>query len=352
MSTKQKAPTGVAAGEGLNSTSGRKLRENYTYAEPDQARKPRLTDSATIEILRRRLPDYLAAVGVELRRQGARLVGRCPHPAHDDSNPSFAVFGANHEICGCHPCNNFTGDVFALSQWLGRSGPFPEAVADVADVLGVHLPQSTAGTATRPATPPQRPAKQPAPPFVLSDADRQKIHTARLAFSDDFHAGETIIDRIAASLGFNRETLRYASWGSSGLGLAEGWLCYAYPQGLKWRNPNPDGKPRFRWIVGKPLAPWRMEWVTAGTRTVYLTEGESDCLALIAAGIEADGTAVCVASPGTSFAREWVPLFAGKRVVICFDLDSAGHAATARVAGILQGTADEVFTWRGTACHV
>jgi len=97
---------------------------------------PARFQSETLDALRRRLPDYLAARGVEPRRMGARLVGRCPNPSHEDSNPSFAVFGANHEICGCYPCD-FRGDVFALSQWLGHASTFPEAVADVAAVLGI-----------------------------------------------------------------------------------------------------------------------------------------------------------------------------------------------------------------------
>gem|GEM_PF-6394411 len=105
-----------------------------------------------LESLRNRLPEYLAARGVELRRNGSRLVGKCP--AHDDASPSFAVFGSHQETCGCYPCN-FTGDVFAVSQWLGRSSTFPEAVQDVAATLGVYLPQSTAGTAPRPAPSPR-----------------------------------------------------------------------------------------------------------------------------------------------------------------------------------------------------
>ncbi len=183
-----------------------------------------------------------------------------------------------------------------------------------------------------------------------SISEREKIHAARLAFSNAWHAGETIIDEIAASLGFDRETLRLASWGSSGLGLAKGWLCYAYPNRLKWRNPDAKAKPRFVWIVGKATAPWRMEWVKPDTRTVYVTEGESDTMAFIAAGIEADGTAVCVASPGTSFPREWAPLFQGKRTVLCFDTDPPGRTAT--VAATLKGHAAEILTWKGTARHV
>lgn len=340
MVSQRKAPA-----RACNAEPGNNFQSGKSHSETLGTRKPRF-DEATLEALRHRSPDYLAALGVELRRNGTRLVGRCPN--HDDASPSFAIFGTH---CGCFPCG-FNGDVFDVSKWLGRSSSFTEAVADVAVTLGVYLPQSTAGIATRPATAPPRPAKQPEPPFVLSDTDREKVHAARLAFSDAFHAGEPIVHDIAASLGLDRETLRLASWGSSGLGLADGWLCYAYPQGLKWRNPNPAAKPRFRWIVGKALAPWRMEWVNSDTRTVYLTEGESDCTALIAAGLEADGTAACVASPGTSFPRNWAPLFRGKRVVLCFDTDHPGRTATATVAAILKGHAAEILTWKGTARHV
>lgn len=317
--------------------------------EPPKTGNSTQFDSGTITALRTRLPEYLAARGVELRKNGTRLVGRCP--VHDDSSPSFAVFGTQHDTCGCFPCG-FRGDVFEVSKWLGRSSTFPEAVADVAATLGVHLLQSTARIAAMPAPAPPWPAKQPAPPFVLSEADRAKVHVARLAFSDAFHGEYEIVDRIAASLGLDRETLRLASWGSSGLGLADGWLCYAYPQGLKWRNPDPVAKCRFRWIVGKALAPWRMEWVKPETRTVYVTEGESDTLALIAAGLETVGTAACVASPGTSFPKEWATLFTGKRVVLCFDHDPPGRAATATVAAILKGHAAEILSWKGTASHV
>jgi hypothetical protein len=305
--------------------------------------------------LRARLPQYLEAVGVELRRNGTRFVGRCP--VHEDREPSFAVFGANQEVCGCYPCD-FKGDVFAVSQWLGRSSTFPEAVQDVAASLGVQLSHEFTGRGTRPATAPRRTPKPPAPPFKLSETEGEKIHVARLAFSDAFWSADPIVGEIIESLGLNREALRLACWGRSGLGIAspaglgKPWLSYAYPQGLKWRNPDPKGKPRFMWLVGKATAPWRMEWVKPETHTVYLTEGESDCLALIAAGLEADGTSVCVASPGTSFPREWAPLFKGRRVVICFDIDPPGQAATATVASLLKEEASQVLAWKGAASHV
>ena len=334
----EKAPAPVRT----DARGGNQERPKHNAAPADC--KPRF-DREQLEAMRHRLPEYLTARGVELRPQGARLVGKCP--MHDDSSPSLALFGARHETAGCYPCG-FTGDVYAVAQWLGRASDFPSAVLDVASTLGVHLPQGHAASPSRPAQAQPQAAKQPSPPFILPESDREKIHAARVAFCNAFWSGNPIVDEIAADLGLTRETLRRAAWGSCGLGLANGWLCYAYPSGLKWRNPHPKTTPRFRWIVGKATAPWRMEWTRKpGVATVFLTESESDALALIESGIEADGTAAAVASPGTSFVREWVPLFAGRKVVLCFDRDPAGMAAAAKVAAMLKGTASEISTWKG-----
>ncbi|MCX6879861.1 MAG: CHC2 zinc finger domain-containing protein [Verrucomicrobia bacterium] len=301
-------------------------------------------DPATLEAMRCRLPEYLTARGVELRRQGNRLVGKCPH--HDDTSPSFAVF-PNGKNCGCYPCG-FTGDVFSVSQWLGRSDSFTSAVADVASVLGVYLPSGTAQGQPRAPQEPPRPERKPEVPFSLSPGDRERIRFARWEFSNILHGGGPLLGEIAESLSLPAEALRHAAFGECGLGFAEGWLCYAYPNGLKLRNRNPERKPRFRWIVGKATAPWRMEWaLRPEVRTIYLAEGESDCMALIAAGLESDGTAACVASPGKDFSQSWAPMFAGRKVVLCFDSDPPGMTAAVRVAGLLAGHSASVSNWKG-----
>lgn len=320
---------------------------NYIVGDPCQSaigKRSERFDPEAIAALRLRLPAYLEGCGVALKKSGTRLVGKCP--VHDDHKPSFHVFGTNFEACGCFPCG-FTGDIFETSKWLGRSSTFLDAVADVSESLGIQSHRASDSPATGRSRKGRSHVGQPAPPFALSDADREKIRAARLAFSDAFHSGDPIIDRIAESLRFSREALRLAAWGSSGLGLAKGWLCYAYTHGLKWRNPDSNADPRFVWIVGKAIAPWRMESVRCESHTIYLTEGESDCIALIAAGLEAYG-ASCVASPSTSFQKSWATLFRGKRVVLCFDRDQAGQAATARVAAILKGHATEILSWKGS----
>ena len=126
-----------------------------------------------------------------------------------------------------------------------------------------------------------------------------------------------------------------------------GWLAYAYPNGLKARNRDPQAKPRFWFTVGKPTVPWRFEWIKPEVRDVFLTEGESDCMALIESGLEVPGLSACVASPGTSFPAAWATLFTGKRVTICFDRDKAGQAAALKVAAMLRPLAAGVSIWKG-----
>lgn len=307
----------------------------------------RLT-AADLDPLRIRLADYLERTGTPLRKQGTRYLGHCP--GHEDANPSFAVYGSRSSVCGCYPCG-FTGDVFAVALWLGRASTFRDAVRHVAEVLGERIPE---GEPVESYVKPLPKARQPEP--LVFDAEL--IHRARLEWCDLFHSGDARAQIAMDSLGLPHEAFRWAAWGKSGLGWAKpaygpAWLCYAYPTGLKWRNPDPNGKPRFRWLTGKATAPWRAEWIKQETRTVYLTEGESDCLALVADGLEEGGEAVCVAMPGADgFAKEWARLFTGKRVVTCFDDGHAGAVATAKVAAMLKGHAAQVDKWKGAARHV
>jgi len=297
-----------------------------------------------LESLRLRLREYLAVQGVELRKSGNRLVGRCP--VHEDRSPSFALFGDRHEICGCHPCG-FTGDVFAVSRWLGRSSTFPGAARDVASVLGVYLPQGTGSTATRSA--PAKQAPVPRPPFKLNDADREKHHAARLAFSDALDDGT--LDPLARELGIPIWAFRWCGMGASGLGWVNGRLAYLYPEGIKLRNPK-GSTPRFLWLAGKATVPWRSDWIRPETVTVYLTEGESDTLGLVAAGVESDPGKACVAIPGAEgFLPEWAAFFTGKQAILCFDADPKGREATVKVAAMLKGHAAEIRSWKGPAGH-
>ena len=290
-----------------------------------------------INELRLRLPDYLQCIGVDLNESGERLVGLCP--LHNDNNPSFAVFGDDWTICGCYPCD-FTGGVFDLAIKLGHADTFPEAVGHVKSVLADGAANGAKLAAFKP-----KPARTPRTDRDAA-ADKEKIDAARRAFVMASDNNE--LAGMFAELGIPPDVFRSCATSTHGLGLLRGNLTYIYPSGMKVRHPKGQS-PRFHWEIGKASEPWRFDRVSAATHTIYLTEGETDCLALLATGLENDPGVACVAAPGTGFPKEWAELFSGKNVVVCFDNDDAGADATRRVCELLVPYAASVSIWKGGA---
>ncbi len=80
---------------------------------------------------------------------GGIYSGRCPHPLHDDSTPSFRVWTKEQSWCcmGCHAgkkdnrFKNYGSDCFAFVSWMtdGRMS-FYDAVKFLADRVGLALP--------------------------------------------------------------------------------------------------------------------------------------------------------------------------------------------------------------------
>lgn len=317
-------------------------------------------DPATLDTLRRGLPDFMRALGVELRRNGARFIGRCP--VHQDAHPSFALYGEGHAKAGCFPCG-FTGDAFAVSQWLGRASTFPEAVADVARALGVAMPdhgattgRTGAGIAHRRNEPPRIAPRPPAPIVIpsLPAGFEDACRVARWNLWRECREQSETARLVAAELGTDLDTLHSLTFTTDAVGIE--WpndkrrdvrplILYLYEHGAKlrrWRDEVNGSRPRFEWLHGKPALPWR--WHFAARRevgAVIVTEGETDAIAAIGAGLEClhppHGQTACavVACPGTSFPEAWGRLFARKRVTLMFDGDKAGREAAQRAGNII-----------------
>ncbi len=297
-------------------------------------------NQALIDSLRDRLTDYLATIGVSLRRQGNRLTGQCP--VHQDRTPSFAVFGPKSDRAGCYPCG-WSGDVFSFVQWTGRASTFPEAVRHVAEVLGVTVdePQRQRARVTVPSAVPASPVTvRPSPPppadLDLTNEEFDAAHRrSRAALFDACRRGSLRALAVAQELGTTVDVLRRLTFGSDAVGIEDGRVLYLYETGVKVRRPA-GCKPRFVWTHGHAAKPWR--WHFADRKeieTVFLTEGESDAIAAVGAGLEDDGRSAVVASPGTAFRQEWGALFRGKRAVLLFDRDEPGRKAAQRTAQII-----------------
>lgn len=301
-------------------------------------------------ILRMRLLDYATRVGIEFRKAGVRWIARCPF--HDDRRPSFALFidrtGSPRIICTC----GWSGDVFDLAVKLGKASSFPDAVRHIAEILGMapdaggadHGRKLKVGRTVTPS-------RMPDTPELPADFEaRHRAARARLWSSPEK------LRKAGAELAVTPEIVRSLCYTSDALGWANDRLLYLYPHGAKLRNPSGE-RPRFRWLMGRAVAPWRWHFAARpNVSRVFVAEGESDCIAAIADGLEdlypADGSpgSAVVAIPGVAFPEEWSPIFAGKDVVLMFDNDPAGRAATARVGGLIAGHARSVksIRWEGT----
>jgi len=72
--------------------------------------------------------------------------------------------------------------------------------------------------------------------------------------------------------------------------------------------------------------------------TIYIVEGLRDWLTAKAIGYPA----VTGITGASTFKQEWIPLFAGKKIVIIFDCDKAGVEGSRKAATMLYGTAKEI----------
>jgi 5S rRNA maturation endonuclease (ribonuclease M5) len=286
-----------------------------------------------VELFRKKLPEYLEALGFGPEFIGGALKMRCPF--HDDTNPSFEVYGEELTRWHCHPCG-CGGDIFDLSIKLERSTDFKSALADVKAVLDGKVDFTDHVTKV--------PTYAGAAKIeVLKDGEGQKIMDAIFALNGAKSFNEPVMELIKDDLGFDIALLeRRLNQSMSTLGLYDGRLAYTYPTGIKVRRFRSEGDPRFFWAFGKALAPWRAERVKPENSKVLLVEGETDCVVAVIAGVEDDGSTAVVASPGTSFSPKWKSVFEGKHVIICFDLDQPGRVAAERVARLLHETAASI----------
>lgn len=300
----------------------------------------------TLDERRAELVSFAVQQGVILMSNGTSYTGYCP--IHNDTRPSFSIYGDGNRRWKCFACDR-GGDIFDLCQALGLAESFRVAVQVVSRSLGMPLPAIGRAKDERKTVGPSSERTKPnsirASTVELEENEAAYRLLARIELRDAIRESADSVSAISAELGIQIPVINRAARGKSGLGLVDGKLAYVYPHGLKVRN-EPGHPNRFRWACGRAYEPWRMERVTEHTETVYLTEGESDALALLAAGVENDPSSVVVASPGTSFQAAWTSLFNGKKTIICFDFDTPGQRAAEKVAKLLTGHASSVLIVR------
>ena len=340
-------------------------------------------------------PDMLhaycrAALGAG-KQTGRLTFYPCPWGAH--SRPKLEVSerdGVGVAMCRACDCGGTVYDVAAGVLGLDVRKDFPAVVQAVADAVGYVLRDDAAETPrkghrkgktgfSRPlgavaAPSPARPVEKPLE-YLPPDEEAAALDAVRRAADNPARMAEH-----AALLGlppdvmmFHTDIQEAGALGLLGLGKG-GRLLYVYTHrpaagepvrvvGVKTRNLL-GVEPRFL-MRGSKQMPWGWDSVDAAG-LVFVTEGESDALAVRAAlwawlddwahnepdsFPAADAWPVVVGKPDAGTFRDtWARRLVGKDVVLIVDNDDAGRKGAEKTTGILRAAGvRRVFVWNPPA---
>jgi DNA primase len=310
--------------------------------------------------------DIVRVVGeyIRLKKSGQNFTGLCPF--HGEKTPSFAVHPVK-QIYHCFGCGK-GGDVFNFVMEMDKV-PFPEAVRIVAEKCGIAIPKP------KERSPEERKENQQRATLIEMHREAQAFFVKQLESTAEGRAARAYLeDRGLNAEALSRFGIGYAPSGGDAL-LRSLKQKYAekllVESGLISRDQN-GGRlfDRFRRRITFPIANESGKIVAFGCRALgddqpkylnspetpiysksnvlyhmdgakeairrqdfaILVEGYMDAIAVARAGI-----ANVVASCGTSLAEPQIKLLGRftKRVIVNYDPDAAGQAATERSISLL-----------------
>ncbi len=325
--------------------------------------------------------DIVRVIGeyVRLKKSGQNFMGLCPF--HSEKTPSFAVHPVK-QIYHCFGCG-VGGDVFSFVMALDKC-EFPEAVRTVAEKCGIPIPRP------RERSPEERRENQQRAALVEMHREAATFFARQLETTAEGKAARAYLqDRGLDADAITRFGLGYAP--SAGDALCR-HLKQKYAEkllessGLLARDASGRLYDRFRRRIMFPIANDSGKVVAFGGRALgddlpkylnspetpiyskssvlyhldrakesirqrdfaVLVEGYMDTIGVVRAGV-----ANVIASCGTSLAENQVKLLGRftKNVVVNYDPDTAGQAATERSLAILleQGFQTRVLALPGGA---
>lgn len=331
-------------------------------------------DDAVEEVRARTDLVELVSEHVRLRRVGRSYVGLCPF--HPENTPSFHV-SPDRQLFYCFGCQA-GGDAFRFVMLkLGLS--FPEALRLLADRAGVRLPE-------REETPAQRRARAERERLLEALEWAARFYQHRLRASADGREALAYLERRGVDAA-TAERFRLGWAPADGAALVEAMRRQGFePEvllraGLAGARERPGGRPGplYDWLRGRiafPIADERGRVIGFGGRAlgegepkylnspetplfrkrhvwyaldraraairrdgrVLVVEGYMDAIACHRAGID-----WAVASLGTALSEEQARALArlAGEIVIAYDADAAGQAATVRGIDHLRRLAPE-----------
>jgi DNA primase len=316
--------------------------------------------------------DIVRVIGeyVRLKKSGQNFTGLCPF--HSEKTPSFAVHPVK-QIYHCFGCG-VGGDVYKFVMEMDKIS-FPDAVRAVAEKCGIAIPRA------KERTPEERQQNQQRTSLVELHHEAATFFVQQLNTTQEGRAAKAyLLDRGLDSEAMARFGIGFAPSGGEALFRA---FKAKYPEkalevsGLFSRDQNGRLFDRFRRRVMFPIANDSGKIVAFGGRALgddlpkylnspetpiysksnilyhldrakealrqrdfaVLVEGYMDAIAVARSGISN-----VVASCGTSLTEPQVKLLNRftRRIIVNYDPDTAGQAATERSLAILLEQGAEV----------
>jgi len=316
--------------------------------------------------------DIVRVIGefVRLKKSGQNFTGLCPF--HGEKTPSFSVNQAK-QFYYCFGCGA-GGDIFKFVMETEKV-TFPDAVRAVAEKFGIAIPTA------KERTPEERQKNQQRTSLVEMHREAAAFFAQQLNNSPEGKAAKGyLLDRGLDSEAMTRFGIGFAPSGGEALVRT---MKQKYPEkvleasGLFSRDPNGRFFDRFRRRVMFPIANDTGKIVAFGGRALgddlpkylnspetpiysksnllyhldrakealrqkdfaVLVEGYMDAIAVARAGISN-----VVASCGTSLTEPQVKLLSRftRRIIVNYDPDTAGQAATERSLTLLLEQGVEV----------
>src|SRR5216684_2988018 len=310
--------------------------------------------------------DIVRVIGeyVRLKKSGQNFTGLCPF--HGEKTPSFAVHPVK-QIFHCFGCGK-GGDVFSFVMEMEKC-PFPDAVKVVAEKCGIAVPRP------KERTPEERKENQQRAALIEIHLEAQAFFVRQLESTAEGRAARAYLE----DRGLNAETIaRFGiGYAPSGVDALLRLLKPKYTEKLLVESgvisrdqSGARSFDRFRRRITFPIANESGKIVAFGCRALgddqpkylnspetpiysksnvlyhldrakealrrsdfaVLVEGYMDAIAVARAGISN-----VVASCGTSLAEPQIKLLGRftKRVIVNYDPDVAGQAATERSLTLL-----------------
>jgi DNA primase len=352
--------------------SGARRPAVYNTKRPTHSHCGHMAEAGSFADRVKQQADIVRVVGeyVRLKKSGQNFTGLCPF--HSEKTPSFAVHPVK-QIYHCFGCG-VGGDVFSFVMEMDKI-TFPEAVRAVAEKCGIAVP------APRERSPGERRENQLRSALVEIHKEAAAFFVQQLNGTPEGRAAKAyLLDRGLDSEAVARFGIGFAPSGGEALLRA---LKPKYPEkalepsGLFSRDQNGRLFDRFRRRVMFPIANESGKIVAFGGRALgddlpkylnspetpiytksnilyhldrakdalrqrdfaVLVEGYMDAIAVARAGVSN-----VVASCGTSLTEPQVKLLNRftRRIIVNYDPDTAGQAATERSLAILLERGAEV----------